>query len=83
MSMVRRLLHRVPVWALGLPLLALGALLASLQWAPGAWGLAGVAALLAGAVLASVHHAEVIAHRLGEPLGTPVSPERHSSAPVS
>jgi Ca2+:H+ antiporter len=29
-----------------------------------------VAALLAGAVLAAVHHAEVVAHRVGEPLGS-------------
>ena len=29
-----------------------------------------VAALLAGAVLAAVHHAEVVAHRVGEPFGS-------------
>ena len=29
-----------------------------------------VALLLAGAVLASVHHAEVVAHRVGEPFGS-------------
>jgi Ca2+/H+ antiporter len=32
--------------------------------------LCGVALL--GTVIAAVHHAEVIAHRVGEPLGTPV-----------
>jgi Ca2+:H+ antiporter len=32
--------------------------------------LALVAALLAGAVLAAVHHAEVVASRVGEPLGS-------------
>jgi len=68
--MLHRLLHRVPVWALALPVLAVGALIASFQWAPGPWGLGGVALLLGGAVVAAVHHAEVIAHRLGEPLGT-------------
>lgn len=31
---------------------------------------AGVAVLLAGAVLAAVHHAEVVAHRVGEPFGS-------------
>jgi Ca2+:H+ antiporter len=31
---------------------------------------AGVSLLLAGAVLAAVHHAEVVAHRVGEPLGS-------------
>ena len=29
-----------------------------------------VTVLLAGVVLAAVHHAEVVAHRIGEPLGT-------------
>jgi Ca2+:H+ antiporter len=29
-----------------------------------------VALLLAGAVLAAVHHAEVVAHRVGEPFGS-------------
>jgi Ca2+:H+ antiporter len=29
-----------------------------------------VAARLAGAVFAAVHHAEVVAHRVGEPYGT-------------
>ena len=31
---------------------------------------AGVAVVLAGAVLAAVHHAEVVAHRVGEPFGS-------------
>ena len=30
------------------------------------------AVALVGAVIASVHHAEVVAHRIGEPLGTVV-----------
>jgi Ca2+:H+ antiporter len=44
-----------------------------------AWGrpipgvlVVGVTALLAGAVLAAVHHAEVVAHRVGEPYGARV-----------
>ncbi len=32
--------------------------------------LAVAAVLLAGAVLAAVHHAEVVAHRVGEPFGS-------------
>jgi Ca2+:H+ antiporter len=36
----------------------------------GAVLVAAVAALLAGAVLAAVHHAEVVAHRVGEPFGS-------------
>ncbi|GAA2792591.1 ionic transporter y4hA [Kitasatospora sp. CM 4170] len=34
------------------------------------WGVGLVAYFLAGAVLAAVHHAEVIAHRVGEPFGS-------------
>jgi len=34
------------------------------------WLLAGCGVALVAAVLAAVHHAEVIAHRVGEPLGT-------------
>jgi Ca2+:H+ antiporter len=34
------------------------------------WLLVGCGAALVAAVLAAVHHAEVIAHRVGEPLGT-------------
>jgi Ca2+:H+ antiporter len=41
-------------------------------WAaePGPLGLVAVGLLLAGSVLAAVHHAEVIAHRVGEPFGS-------------
>jgi Ca2+:H+ antiporter len=37
---------------------------------PAAAGLVIVAALLAACVLAAVHHAEVVAHRVGEPFGS-------------
>ncbi|MCA2224855.1 calcium:proton antiporter [Nonomuraea aurantiaca] len=57
-------------WTIAVPLLALLALALS-------WGrvlppvlVIIVAVLLAGAVLAAVHHAEVIAHRVGEPFGS-------------
>ena len=57
-------------WMVAVPLLALLALALS-------WGrelplvlVITVAVLLAGAVLAAVHHAEVIAHRVGEPFGS-------------
>jgi Ca2+:H+ antiporter len=36
----------------------------------GGLGAAGAAVVMVGCVLASVHHAEVIAHRVGEPFGT-------------
>lgn len=62
--------RQVLTWTTLLPLVALIALSAS-------WGreLNGVvitvnAVLLGGAVLAAVHHAEVIAHRVGEPFGS-------------
>ena len=57
-------------WSTAGPVLAVAVLAA-------AWGrtlpavvVAGVAVLLAVAVLAAVHHAEVIAHRVGEPFGS-------------
>jgi Ca2+:H+ antiporter len=50
----------------------LAAVALALTWGrkPGSVVLVIVALLLAGAVLAAVHHAEVIAHRVGEPLGS-------------
>jgi Ca2+:H+ antiporter len=60
----------VPLWAAALPLLA-WLFLAVIQ--PGLAGGAGAVVLfvaLIGAVFAAVHHAEVIAHRVGEPFGT-------------
>ena len=49
------------------PILGLAAALASLAMPLNAW-LVGF--ILAGAIIAAVHHAEVIAHRVGEPFGT-------------
>ncbi|MCF2532036.1 calcium:proton antiporter [Yinghuangia soli] len=57
-------------WTTFVPLLALVALV--LTWGrdvPG-WVVAVAGALLAGAVLAAVHHAETVAHRVGEPFGS-------------
>ncbi len=57
-------------WPLVTPALALTVLASGLAW-PGSAVLLGVAALaLVGAVIAAVHHAEVVAHRIGEPYGT-------------
>jgi Ca2+:H+ antiporter len=64
-----RMSSSLPVWAIASPLagwLALGGTLAG----PGEWFLIPVAGALIACVLAAVHHAEVIAHRLGEPYGT-------------
>jgi Ca2+:H+ antiporter len=60
-------MHR---WSIALPLAALALLAAAMALPVG-----GVLALacglgLVGAVLAAVHHAEVVAHRVGEPFGT-------------
>ena len=60
----------MPAWTWLIPTLSAGLLMVA--------GVAGVGALLAmlcgigliGAVIAAVHHAEVIAHRVGEPFGT-------------
>jgi Ca2+:H+ antiporter len=60
-----------PWWAIAAPLVAW--LLYSVAHGGSDHGLgltALFAAALVGAVLAAVHHAEVVAHRIGEPLGT-------------
>ncbi|MGY4099825.1 calcium:proton antiporter [Nocardia sp. R16R-3T] len=56
-------------WTVFVPLLA--AITLALTWGRSlpAIGVDVVVAALVGAVLAAVHHAEVIAHRVGEPLG--------------
>ncbi|WBH16660.1 calcium:proton antiporter [Sphingomonas radiodurans] len=67
----RALLHRIglPWWTMLFPLLAILAVAVSLYAVP-TIGTAAAAFVLIGAVLAAVHHAEVIAHRVGEPFGT-------------
>ncbi len=58
--------HRIPAWSWAAPLVAPGLLLA-----PAAgWVLVPIGLALAATVFAAVHHAEVVAHRLGEPYGT-------------
>ncbi|MBS0581648.1 MAG: ionic transporter y4hA [Proteobacteria bacterium] len=59
-----------PLWTLAVPPLGIAVL--ALSWA--APGMPGILILLVlalvASVIASVHHAEVIAHRVGEPFGT-------------
>jgi Ca2+:H+ antiporter len=57
-------------WTTSIPVLAAVAL--ALTWGrkPGTPVLVVDALLLGGAVLAAVHHAEVVAHRVGEPFGS-------------
>jgi Ca2+:H+ antiporter len=63
---MRRLLE----WTVLVPVLAVVALALTWGQKPGAVLVSVVAILLAGAVLAAVHHAEVVAHRVGEPFGS-------------
>jgi Ca2+:H+ antiporter len=58
------------MWTWLAPLLAWLALIVALVAHPGGLFLVLVGILLAAAVFAAVHHAEVVAHRIGEPFGT-------------
>lgn len=57
-------------WTTVVPVLAV--LILALAWGREVAGgfVALIAVFLAGAVLAAVHHAEVVAHRVGEPYGS-------------
>jgi Ca2+:H+ antiporter len=57
-------------WTTVVPVIALVALVLTWGRDLGALPVAIVALILAGAVLAAVHHAEVVAHRVGEPFGS-------------
>ena len=65
-----RSLLGTPVWSIAVPVAAC-LLLIAIWGRPLGWLLlAFVAAALLAAVLVAVHHAEIIAHRVGEPFGT-------------
>jgi Ca2+:H+ antiporter len=57
-------------WTISVPIVAMAEL--ALTWGSHPHGLtvAVIGALLIGAVLAAVHHAEVVAHQVGEPFGS-------------
>lgn len=57
-------------WTVVVPVVALAVLLATWSQHEGPLVLTLIALLLVGAVLAAVHHAEVVAHRVGEPVGS-------------
>lgn len=59
----------LPVWSIAFPVLGAVSVVAQLA-AIGATGSAMAGIALIGAVVAAVHHAEVVAHRVGEPFGT-------------
>src|SRR5262245_6917804 len=60
----------MPLWTWLIPLLALAVLGVAIATGVGPFVVFLCGAALIGSVLVSVHHAEVIAHRVGEPLGT-------------
>jgi len=57
-------------WTRWAPVLSI--LVLALSWGrdPGTVAVVAIALVLVGAVLAAVHHAEVVAHRVGEPFGS-------------
>ncbi|MGM9439890.1 ionic transporter y4hA [Streptomyces sp. TR1341] len=57
-------------WTIPVPVLAVALLILTWHRAMPGPVIALVTVVLAGSVLAAVHHAEVIAHRIGEPLGS-------------
>ena len=59
----------LPIWSIAFPLLGVALVLANVaKTGPVGTIVAGI--VLIGAVIAAVHHAEVVAHRVGEPFGT-------------
>jgi Ca2+:H+ antiporter len=68
--MNRNLFNHVPLWSLAVPIVAC-VMLAVSRGSSSGWVLLSLAAaVLIASVLVAVHHAEVIAHRVGEPFGT-------------
>jgi Ca2+:H+ antiporter len=62
---------QIPLWTIAAPVSAVVVLLAVLLGVPAGGVFVVVIALaLAASVFAAVHHAEVVAHRIGEPYGT-------------
>jgi Ca2+:H+ antiporter len=60
----------MPTWTWAIPVVAVVLLVVALVAGAGFVVTVLCIAALVGAVIASVHHAEVIAHRIGEPFGT-------------
>ena len=65
----RNVFGQVSILSVAVPIAAC-IVLAGTQLNLGAYYSLFVAAALIGAVLSAVHHAEVVAHKLGEPYGT-------------
>jgi hypothetical protein len=62
--------RNMPLWTWLVPVLALALLHVALAAGMGTWLAILCGAALVGAVLVAVHHAEVVAHRVGKHLGT-------------
>ncbi|MGO4762914.1 calcium:proton antiporter [Cupriavidus sp. 2KB_3] len=62
--------NKLPAWTIWSPLAAWAAFGLGLMLPGQGWLVAIMAAALAGAVFSAVHHAEVVAHKVGEPFGT-------------
>jgi len=67
---VRGIKHQMTHWSWAVPASALALLIVALFLPLGALLGSLCAVALIGAVIAAVHHAEVVAHRVGEPFGT-------------
>src|SRR5579859_6774199 len=65
-----RIFKNVPLWSIAVPVMACVVLVLSSGGAVGLVLLGCAGASLLASVLAAVHHAEVIAHKVGEPFGT-------------
>lgn len=59
----------LPIWSIAFPFVGLLLILVK-SASLGAIGTTLAGAVLVGSVIAAVHHAEVVAHRVGEPFGT-------------
>lgn len=60
----------LPKWSIAWPLIAWCLLAGNLAGMSGIWWVLLLTAGLVGTVLSAVHHAEVVAHHVGEPYGT-------------
>ncbi len=60
----------MPIWTWAVPAASLALLIAAVATGAGAALAVACGLALIGSVIVSVHHAEVVAHRVGEPLGT-------------
>jgi Ca2+:H+ antiporter len=63
-------MRAMPLWSWLIPAISVAVLAGALVAGVGPWFAALCAVTLMAAVIVAVHHAEVVAHRVGEPFGT-------------